>query len=276
MERLPVLLPQARKAWLPMSTSEQVALVTAGTGGIGRGIAKALLDAGLTVVVSGRSQEKGDRFAAEIGHGGNVTFQAADALDQSAMESLVDRVVYTHGRLDVLVNNAGGSSGFGPVHELTDESWQQAFDWNVSSVFWTTRRALPIMVEAGFGRIVNISSVQGKQANRPNASHYVMAKHALNGFTKAVAFEYGKSGVTCNALCVGAVETELMQSAGAEAAEVAGLTYEEYKQRYADAAATGKLNTVEEVGAMVSLLASKAGAGITGAILNVDGGICPY
>jgi 3-hydroxybutyrate dehydrogenase/3-oxoacyl-[acyl-carrier protein] reductase len=132
------------------------------------------------------------------------------------------------------------------------------------------------MVEAGYGRIINISSVQGKQVNRPNASHYVMAKHALNGFTKAVAFEYGRSGVTCNALCIGAVETELMQSAGAKAAEVAGLTYEQYKQRYADQAATGKLNTVEEVGAMAALLASAAGAGITGAILNVDGGICPY
>lgn len=258
-----------------MQKSDRVALVTAGTGGIGRGIAEALCAAGLSVVVSGRNPEKGARVADEISPE-DASFIAADALDQAAMEGLVDHVVESHGRLDVLVNNAGGSSGFGPVHELTDESWNQAFNWNVSSSFWTIRRALPTMVAAGFGRIVNISSVQGKQVNRPNASHYVMAKHALNGFTKAVAFEYGKAGITCNALCVGAVETELMQSAGAKAAEVAGLTYEEYKQRYADAAATGKLNTVEEVGAMTALLASEAGAGITGAILNVDGGICPY
>ena len=259
-----------------MQTTDRIALVTAGTGGIGRGIAEALYAAGLTVVVSGRSREKGERVAVEISPEGSAEFIAADALDQAAVEAMVDQVVETHGRLDVLVNNAGGSSGFAPVHELADESWRQAFDWNVSSAFWTIRRALPVMVNAGFGRIVNISSVQGKQVNRPNASHYVMAKHALNGFTKAVAFEYGKSGITANALCVGAVETELMQSAGARAAEAAGLTYEEYKQRYADAAATGKLNTVEEVGAMTALLASDAGAGITGAILNVDGGICPY
>lgn len=259
-----------------MPSSERIALVTAGTGGIGRGIAEALCAAGLKVVVSGRNPDKGARVAGEISPEGKASFMTADALDQGAMEGLVDQVVESHGRLDVLVNNAGGSSGFGPVHELADESWNQAFNWNVSSSFWTIRRALPTMVEAGFGRIVNISSVQGKQVNRPNASHYVMAKHALNGFTKAVAFEYGKAGITCNALCVGAVETELMQSAGAKAAEVAGLTYEEYKQRYADAAATGNLNTVEEVGAMTALLASEAGAGITGAILNVDGGICPY
>jgi 3-hydroxybutyrate dehydrogenase len=104
----------------------------------------------------------------------------------------------------------------------------------------------------------------------------VTAKHALNGFTKAVAFEYGRQGVTCNAICVGAVETDLMRQAGSEAAETAGMTYEQYKDRYAAAAATGRLTTVEEVAAMARLLASAEGAGISGAILNVDGGTCPY
>lgn len=258
-----------------MMQTKRVALVTAASGGIGRGIAAALVANGMHVVISGRNPEKGERVAAEIG-AGEISFRAADALDQQQMEALVDGVIADHGRLDVLVNNAGGSSGFAPVHELSDEAWMQAFHWNVSSAFWTTRRALPAMVAGGFGRIVNISSVQGKQVNRPNASHYVMAKHAINGFTKAVAFEYGRRGVTCNALCVGAVETELMQSAGARAAEAAGLSYEEYKQRYADQALTGRLNTVGEVAAMVALLASEAGAGTTGSILNVDGGICPY
>jgi len=258
-------------------TAARVALVSAATGGIGRGIAEALAAAGMKVVISGRSEEKGRRVAAEIDDGrGAVTFHAADALDQRQMEALVDAVLAAHGRLDVLVNNAGGSSGFAPVHELGDEAWLQAFHWNVSSAFWTARRALPSMVANGFGRIVNISSVQGKQVNRPNASHYVMAKHAINGFTKAIAFEYGRQGVTCNALCVGAVETELMQTAGARAAQAAGISYEQHKQRYADQAMTGRLNTAQEVAAMVALLASDAGAGITGAILNVDGGICPY
>ena len=258
------------------TTPQRVALVTAATGGIGRGIAEVLAEAGMKVVISGRSEEKGRRVAKEIDANGAVSFHAADALDQAQMEQLVDDVLKTHGRLDVLVNNAGGSSGFAPVHELSDAAWMQAFHWNVSSAFWTARRALPAMVANGFGRIVNISSVQGKQVNRPNASHYVMAKHAINGFTKAIALEYGRQGVTCNALCVGAVETELMQTAGAKAAQAAGISYEQHKQRYADQAMTGRLNTIEEVAAMVALLASNAGAGITGSILNVDGGICPY
>jgi 3-hydroxybutyrate dehydrogenase len=132
------------------------------------------------------------------------------------------------------------------------------------------------MLKQGSGRIVNISSVQGKQANRPNTSHYISSKHGLNGFTKAVAREYGGNGITSNAICVGAVETDLMREVGPKAASAAGLTYEQYKQRYAEQAMTGQLNTVDEVAAMAVLLASPHGKGITGAILNVDGGTCPY
>jgi NAD(P)-dependent dehydrogenase (short-subunit alcohol dehydrogenase family) len=251
----------------------RVALVTAATSGIGLGIAQALLADGCLVVVSGRDAEKGRRVSEAIGASG---FVRAEATSQADVEALVDQVLERHGRLDVLVNNAGGSSGFAPVHALTDEAWLQALTWNVSSAFWATRRALPGMVAEGFGRIINVSSVQGKQVNRPNAAHYVTAKHAVNGFTKAVAFEYGRQGITCNAICVGAVETDLMRQAGPAAAEAAGLTYEEYKARYAAAAMTGRLTAVEEVAAMARLLASAQGAGICGAILNVDGGTCPY
>lgn len=258
------------------NNSKRVALVTGGTGGIGLGIAQCLLDQGMVVAVTGRNQEKGEQVCRQLSADGDAFFIAANALDQSQVEGAVDEVVARTGRIDVLVNNAGGSSGFAPVHELTDEAWMQAITWNLTSVFWATRRALPHMLKNHFGRVINISSVQGKQANRPNASHYVSSKHGLNGFTKAVAKEYGEAGITCNAVCVGAVETDLMREAGPKAAEAAGLTYEQYKQRYASQAMTGNLNTVEEVGAMVALLASKAGGGITGSLLNVDGGTCPY
>jgi len=259
-----------------MKNSERVALVTAATSGIGAAIAAALAAREMKVVISGRSKLKGEAAAAAIDPQGRVSFIAADALCQKDMEALIERVIAKHGRLDVLVNNAGGSSGFAPVHELQDAAWIEAFHWNVSSAFWATRCALPHMLEQSYGRIINMSSVQGKQVNRPNASHYVMAKHALNGFTKAVAHEYGAAGITCNALCVGAVETDLMRTAGARASQAAGISYEEYKQRYADLTKTGRLTTAEEVAAMAVLLASEIGGGITGAIINVDGGTCPY
>ena len=259
-----------------MQSQPRVALVTAGTGGIGRGIAEALLAGGATVFITGRGREKGDKVAAELSSAGLATFLTADSNSQHDVERAVDRILESESRLDILVNNAGGSSGFAPVHELSDTAWSQALNLNVTSAFWATRRVLPAMLRQGFGRIVNISSVQGKQVNRPNASHYVTAKHALNGFTKAVAFEYGRGGITCNAVCVGAVETDLMQSAGPKAAQAAGITYEQFKQRYADQTMTGRLNLVSEVSAMVALLVSDAGSGITGSILNVDGGICAY
>lgn len=259
-----------------MSMSDKVALVTAATSSLGRAMAEALHADGYVVAISGRSQEKGLAAAAEISAEGRASFIRCDATSQADNEAMIDQVLDLYGRIDVLINNAGGSSGFAPVHQLSDEAWLQALTWNVSSAFWTTRRAIPAMLQNGSGRIVNISSVQGKQANRANASHYVTAKHALNGFTKAVALEYGKQNITCNAICVGAVETDLMRSAGAKAADAAGISYEDYKQRYASASMIGRLNTTVEVAGMARLLVSEAGAGITGAILNVDGGTCAY
>jgi 3-hydroxybutyrate dehydrogenase len=258
------------------NSSQQVALVTGGSGGIGLGITQGLIAEGFKVAMTGRNQEKGERIAAELSPDGNALFIKANALEQTEVEAAVDQTAAWGGRIDLLVNNSGGSSGYALVHELTDEAWQQALTWNLTSVFWSTRRALPHMLKEGSGCIINISSVQGKQANRPNTSHYISSKHGVNGFTKAVAREYGAMGITSNAICVGAVETDLMREVGPKAASAAGLTYEEYKQRYAEQAMTGRLNTVSEVAAMAVLLASPHGKGITGAILNVDGGTCPY
>jgi 3-hydroxybutyrate dehydrogenase/3-oxoacyl-[acyl-carrier protein] reductase len=118
--------------------------------------------------------------------------------------------------------------------------------------------------------------VEGKQANKPAVSNYITTKHALNGLTKATAFEYGPMGITCNAICPGAIETDIMRNSGPDAAAMAGITYEQFLQNYADESMIRRLNTVEEVAAMALLLASEAGAGITGALLNVDGGSAPW
>ncbi len=128
------------------------------------------------------------------------------------------------------------------------------------------------METRGFGRIINFSSIEGRQANKSNVSHYITLKHALNGFTKAVAFEYGDKGITCNAISPGAVETDLMREAGPAAAESMGMSYEQFKDNYAREAAIKRLNTVEEVAAMAMPLVSEAGGGITGAVLSVVGG----
>lgn len=252
--------------------SGKVAAITGGSRGIGRGIAEALLDAGAKVAINGRSQDKGDQAIKEMNVDGNAIFIAGDVTEQKDVESFIAGTIAHFGQVDILVNNAGGSGGFAPVSELTDEAWHQAAAWILHSTFWATRAALRDMEPRGWGRIINISSVEGKQANKINVSHYITFKHAMNGFTKAVAFENGEKGITSNAISPGAVETDLMTEVGASAAESMGITYDEFKENYAKEAAIKRLNTVEEVAGMALFLCSDLGAGITGAILPVDGG----
>jgi 3-hydroxybutyrate dehydrogenase/3-oxoacyl-[acyl-carrier protein] reductase len=250
----------------------QVAVVTGGTRGIGRAIAEAYLACGANVVISGRSKEKGAQALAEMGADDRAIFVPADVCVQAEVEDLIDQAAAWHGRLDIVVNNAGGTDGFALIHELSDEAWNKALDWNLNSVFWATRRALTYMVPAERGRIIAISSVEGKQATKAMVSHYITNKHAINGFVKAVAFEYGPLGITSNAICPGAVETDTMKTAGKDAAAAADMSYDEFLDGYAQDSMIKRLNTVEEVAAMAVLLAGDAGGGITGALLNVDGG----
>ncbi len=250
----------------------QVAVITGGTRGIGRGIAEAFLEQGARVVVNGRNTDKGERAIAEMNGGDRALFVAGDVTSQQDVENLIATTISHFGKVDILVNNAGGSSGFAPVAQMSDEAWQEAAGWILHSAFWASRAALADMETRGYGRIINISSVEGRQASKATVSHYITFKHALNGFTKAVAFEYGPVGITCNAISPGGVETDLMMDSGPAAAESMGITYEEFKDGYAQEASIKRLNTVAEVAAVALLLVSSAGGGITGANMPVDGG----
>ena len=258
------------------SLDKKVAVITGGTRGIGRAIAEAFAAEGAAVVLSGKSQDKGQQALDEMGLGDRAMFVQCDVRRQADVNNLVDQAAQRYGSVDILVNNAGGSDGFALVHEMSDEAWLNALEWNLNAVFWGTRRALRYMLERGWGRIINISSVEGKQANKPTVSHYITNKHAINGLTKAVAFEYGPKGITCNAICPGAIETETMRELGPQAAAGAGITYQQFMDSYAQESAIKRLNTVEEVAAMASLLASDVGGGISGALINVDGGTAQW
>ncbi|MFC8433026.1 SDR family NAD(P)-dependent oxidoreductase [Streptomyces sp. NPDC057253] len=258
------------------SLDGRVAVITGSTRSIGRAIAEAFLADGATVVVSGRSEVKGKQALEEMDAGDRAVFQPCDASRQEDIEALADFAAERFGRLDIWVNNAGGSSGFAPIHQLSDEAWHAALDLNINNYFYGTRRALPKMLDGGWGRIINISSVEGKQANKPAISHYITNKHAIHGLTKATAFEYGTQGITCNAICPGAVDTDLMRAAGPAAAEAEGISYEEWLGRFAEHAATKQITTVEQIAAVASLLASDAGAGITGTLISVDGGTAQW
>jgi 3-hydroxybutyrate dehydrogenase len=253
----------------------RVACVTGGTRGIGRAIAEAFLEEGASVVVNGRDPKKADDTLAAIGAGDRAHYIAGDITERAACEALVDGTVEHFGRIDILVANAGGAANHAPVAQLTDESMDLALKWNFWHTFWTMRRALQHMIPQQWGRIITMSSVEGK-VGKPGISTYVTAKHAINGLTKSAAKEVGTLGITVNALCPGAIETDVMMAEGPGAAASMGMTYEQLLDQFAQESAIKRLNEVDDVAAVAVLLASDAGAGITGSMISIDGGTAPY
>ena len=251
----------------------RVAIVTGGTKGLGLAIAAALLREGATVTINGRDESRGYQVADTLGE--RARFVPGDVTKQSHVEQLIDSTVEQFGRLDILVNNAGGGAGLQHCVDLSDEAWSLAMDWNLNSTFWATRRALRHMIPQRGGRIVNISSVEGK-LGRAAMTAYTAAKHGVNGFTKAVAQEVGEFGITVNALCPGLIITDAILERGPATAAAMGLTFEEMVASYTSAAAIRRPVRVEEVAAMALLVCSDAGAGISGALLSVDGGTAMY
>jgi 3-hydroxybutyrate dehydrogenase len=258
-----------------MELEGRVAAITGGTRGIGRAIAEAFVAEGAKVVINGRSEDKGQRALAEMGAGDSVHFIPGDVMDQSVCEGIVDQTVEHFGRIDIMVSNAGGGGDTAPVVDMEDDSWNRVMDWNLNHPFWCTRRALKHMIPQKSGRIINISSMYGKVA-LPSNAHYVTTKHGLNGLTKAVALEVGELGITCNSLCPGGILTDVMHEQGPQAAKAMGIEFEDLLDVMAQPSAIKRLNEVEDVALVAVLLASDAGAGITGSMLSIDGGVSPY
>jgi len=253
----------------------RVAVITSGSTGIGRGIGEAFLAEGAQVVINGRDAEKGARALKEMNAGENGHFIKGDVTVREDIDAVVGGTVEHFGRLDILVNNAGGLIKTAPVANLADEDWDYAVKWNLYSAFWASRKALEYMIPQQSGRIINISSVEGKHG-KPAIPAYVTCKHALIGLTKAIAKETGTSGVTCNAICPGLVWTDVLVATGPDSAKEMGITFEQMVDQFAQETALKRISTVEEVAAVAVLLASDVAAGITGSAYNVDGGTAAY
>ncbi len=258
-----------------MKLANRVAAITGGTAGIGLAIAEAFVAEGASVALMARNASKGAKALAKLGAAERVAFVAGDAMVQADVEGFVDETVHRFGRVDILVNNAGGAGDLRPLVELSDEAFDQCIKWNLYSTFWACRRALPSMLGNKWGRIINISSVEGK-VGKPVLLAYTAAKHAVNGLTKSLAREVGTEGITVNAICPGLVITDIVRDNGPNTAKAMGLTFEQMVDLFAQESAIKRPNTVEEVAAMAVLLASEAGGGITGATLSVDGGTAQY
>ncbi len=251
----------------------KVAAITGSTRSIGRGIAEAFLAEGARVVINGRSEEKGAAALAEIDAGDALVFHQGSATDQSAVEGLVDFAVDHFGQLDIMVLNAGGVNQPAPVMDMTDEEWQYELDLNLNHTFWGTRAALRHMVPRGWGRVIAISSIEGKHG-KPNVAGYTANKHAINGFVKAVSREVGDQGVTVNAICPGLVITDMVHERAGGALGVDGV--EGLIEHYCGSTALKRPVTIEEIAAFAVHLSSDAGAGFAGGTISLDGGDAFY
>jgi 3-oxoacyl-[acyl-carrier protein] reductase len=237
---------------------EGCALVTGAARGIGAATARALSDHGWPVAVNYRHDQEGaEQVASQLeGRGGRAIACRADVGDAAAVEGLFSFLQESFGPVLVLVNNAGvRADGLAP--QLGEDEWARVIETNLSGAYRTTRLALGPMLRARFGRIVNVASVVGPRANAGQAN-YAASKAGLIGFTKTVAVEVARRGVTVNAVAPGLIETRLTEG---------------ISNGLAERVPARRPGTPEEVAACIGFLASEQAAYVTGASLAVDGGL---
>lgn len=250
------------------------ALVTGSTSGIGLGIARALAQAGVSVMLNGL----GDPTAIErtrrdlaAATGANVRFHGADLTRPEETAALVAATEAAFGGVDILVNNAG-IQFVAPVDEFPTAKWDAIQDIVLNASFHAIRTVLPGMKRRNWGRIVNLVSAHGLVAS-PFKSAYVAAKHGLVGLTKTVALEVAETGITCNAICPGYVRTPLVEGQIEAQVKAHNLPHDRVIREVILAAQpTKRFIEIEEVAALALFLCGDQARSITGAALPIDGG----
>ncbi|MFT3967435.1 MAG: SDR family oxidoreductase [Sphingobium sp.] len=247
-----------------MDFSGKVAIVTGGGTGIGRASALLLARLGADVAIASRTANVLEATARDIARetGRRCIAIPTDVRDEEQVIALVRRTVETLGRIDILINNAGGT-GMMPLADIATRQWERSFELNVTSAYFCTREAGRHFVAQGSGAIVNVSSMAGIHGVKGGA-HYASSKAALQMFTRVTAAEWGRHGIRCNCVAPGMIATELAQAAW----DRAGLDLE----KGTAAIPLRRAGTPEEVADAIVFLASDAASYISGETLAVAGG----
>ncbi|UXU74830.1 MULTISPECIES: 3-hydroxybutyrate dehydrogenase [unclassified Paracoccus (in: a-proteobacteria)] len=250
--------------------SGKTAVVTGSNSGIGLGVAQELARAGADVVLNSFTDSDDDHALAENlarEHGVSARYIQADMSKGDQCRELIQRA----GRCDILVNNAG-IQHVAPIPEFPVEKWDAIIAINLSSAFHTTAAALPLMRQAGWGRVINIASAHGLTAS-PFKSAYVAAKHGIVGLTKVTALETAQEAITCNAICPGYVLTPIVEKQIPDQMKTHNMSREDVIAKVMlQRQPSGQFATVEQMGGTAVFLCSAAADQITGTTISVDGG----
>ncbi len=234
----------------------RVALVTGGTRGIGAAISTGLRDAGYTVAANfGGNEEVANQFKEETG----IAVYKFDVSNYEATDAAIKQIESDLGPVDILVNNAG-STRDGTMHRMTHEEWQAVIDTNLGSCFNCCHAVIDSMRSRGFGRIVNIGSING-QAGQYGQVNYAAAKSGIHGFTKALAQEGAAKGITVNAIAPGYIDTDMVRAVP-----------ENVLEKIIAKIPVGRLGQASEIARGVLFLVSDEGGFVTGSTLSINGG----
>jgi NAD(P)-dependent dehydrogenase (short-subunit alcohol dehydrogenase family) len=249
---------------MTLQCQDKIALVTGAASGIGRASALALARAGATIMVADLTiagcEATAELIAAE---GGTAAVQAVDVADEAAVEALINACVKTFGRLDLAFNNAGISGAMGKTAEYPSDDWQRVLAVNLTGVWYCMKHELRAMLANGGGAIVNTASIAGL-IGLAGAPAYVAAKHGVVGLTKTAALEYAKANIRVNAVCPGAVRTNMT--------ETADKAMPGFLDKMAKHEPMGRVAEPEEIASAVVWLCSEGASFMTGHAMVVDGG----
>ena len=250
-------------------TGRKVAVVTAAAGvGIGGAIAKRLAKDGMDVVVTDAHERRAGEFAQALAseHGRDFSSFALDVTDAARVAEVMDTVAATRGGLHVLVNNAGWSK-IEPVAEMELETWRKCLDVDLNGTFYCLRYALPHMIAAGGGAVVNISSIAAWEMTEEHGAAYSAAKAGVMALTRVAAAENGRHGIRVNAIAPGLIYNDFLKKI--------------YPQEFFDGymenrSKVGRIGQPEDVASLVSFLVGEESGYITGEVYGVSGGVHPH
>ena len=247
-----------------LDLTDRVVVVTGGARGIGYAVAQRALRSGASVALWDVDAARLERTRGELSAFGGVSTVAVELTDDASVAAAVDSTLETHGRIDALVNSAGITGGNGLTWELPVDVWRRVIDVNLTGCYLTCRAVIPHMLRAGYGRIVNIASVAGKEGN-PNAAHYSASKAGLIGLTKSLGKELVTKNILVNAVTPAAAKTEIFDSMS-----------QQHIDYMLSKIPMNRFLQPEEAASLIVWLTTEDCAFSTGAVFDLSGGRSTY